>query len=273
MSLKSLGGISLSKLKSKKTHREDRQAMTKPEPSVAIVAGAASGIGAAVAQVLHRKGDIVVACDIHEDLLAKQFENGYPGLEIMSLDVTQANNVLEVIDKVISKYSRIDVLVNTVGITGPTGIAGHVIDVEDFRKTFEVNYFGALHLQNAVLPHMIKQNYGRIMQVASIAGKEGNPNMAPYSSSKAALIGLVKSTAKEVANLGVTINSLAPAVIKTPINDDTPQEVVDYMISKIPMGRMGEVEEVAELIAFVVSPECSFTTGFVFDTSGGRATY
>jgi 3-oxoacyl-[acyl-carrier protein] reductase len=247
--------------------------MRKPERSVAMVVGAASGIGTAVAKVLHRKGDIVIACDINADLLAEEFGNEYPGLETMSLDVTKADNVLEVVKQVVDKHSRLDVLVNTVGITGPTGIAGHTIAIEDFRKTFEVNYFGALNLQNAVLPHMIKQNYGRIMQVASIAGKEGNPNMAPYSSSKAALIGLVKSTAKEVANFGVTINSLAPAVIKTPINDDTPQEVVEYMISKIPMGRMGEVEEVAELIAFTVSPECSFTTGFVFDTSGGRATY
>lgn len=254
------------------TIREGKN-MKNSGPSVVIVAGAASGIGNSVVEVLHRKGDKVIACDINEELLRSKFETAYSGVEVVRLDITNEIEINKVVKGVTERYSRIDALVNTVGITGPTGLAGHTISVDEYKKTFDINFFGALNLQNAVLPYMIKQNYGRIMQVASIAGKEGNPNMAPYSASKAALIGLVKSTAKEVANLGITINSLAPAVIKTPINDDTPQKVVDYMISKIPMGRMGEVEEVAELIAFVISPECSFTTGFVFDTSGGRATY
>jgi 3-oxoacyl-[acyl-carrier protein] reductase len=120
---------------------------------------------------------------------------------------------------------------------------------------------------------MIKAEYGRIMHVASISGKDGNPNMAPYSTSKAAMIGFVKATAKEVATKGVTINSIAPAVVRSPINENTPEEVMKYMISRIPMGRIGEASEAGEMIAFVVSPACSFTTGFVFDLSGGRATY
>ena len=123
------------------------------------------------------------------------------------------------------------------------------------------------------MPQMLEHGYGRIMQIASIAGKEGNPNMGPYASTKAALIGHVKSSAKEVASKGVTINSVAPAVVRSPINDNTAPEVLAYMISRIPMGRIGEPEEVGDLVAFVVSPAASFTTGFVFDLTGGRATY
>jgi len=168
---------------------------------------------------------------------------------------------------------NIDILVNAVGITGPTGNPTHLISLNDFKSTFEINFFGAVSLQSAVTPYMLNSKYGRIVHIASISGKEGNPNMAPYSSSKAALIGLVKSSAKELAKDGITINAVAPAVVRTPLNDNTAPQVLEYMLSKIPMGRMGEPREVGEMVAFIASPECAFTTGFVFDASGGRATY
>jgi 3-oxoacyl-[acyl-carrier protein] reductase len=133
--------------------------------------------------------------------------------------------------------------------------------------------YGAIWLTQAVLPIMKSQKYGRIVQVASIAGKEGNPKMAPYNTSKSGLIGFVKGVAKEVATLGITVNALAPAVIKTPINENTSEEMLKYMVAKIPAGRLGEADEVAEIIAFMASKACSFTTGFTFDISGGRATY
>jgi 3-oxoacyl-[acyl-carrier protein] reductase len=136
-----------------------------------------------------------------------------------------------------------------------------------------VNLYGAIWLTQAVLPIMKSQKYGRIVQVASIAGKEGNPKMAPYNTSKSGLIGFVKGVAKEVATLGITVNALAPAVIKTPINENTSEEMLKYMVAKIPAGRLGEADEVAEIIAFMASKACSFTTGFTFDISGGRATY
>jgi 3-oxoacyl-[acyl-carrier protein] reductase len=136
-----------------------------------------------------------------------------------------------------------------------------------------VNLYGAIWLTQAVLPIMKSQKYGRIVQVASIAGKEGNPKMAPYNTSKSGLIGFVKGVAKEVATLGITVNALAPAVIKTPLNENTSEEMLKYMVVKIPAGRLGEVGEVAEIISFMASKACSFTTGFTFDISGGRATY
>ena len=169
--------------------------------------------------------------------------------------------------------AKIDALVNCAGYPGPTGVLVETINWSDFQKVIEVNLYGAIWLTQAVLPGMKKQKYGRIVQVASIAGKEGNPKMSPYNTAKAGLIGFVKGVAKEVATDGITINSLAPAVIATPININTAKETLDYMISKIPAGRLGEPSEVAEIIAFMGSKACSFTTGFTFDISGGRATY
>jgi len=164
-------------------------------------------------------------------------------------------------------------LINCAGYPGPTGKFVEEINWDDFQKVVAVNLFGAIWLTQSVLPIMKKQKYGRIVQVASIAGKEGNPKMAPYNTAKSGLIGFVKGVAKEVATDGITINALAPAVIATPINVNTAKETLDYMISKIPAGRLGEPSEVAEIIAFMGSKACSFTTGFTFDISGGRATY
>lgn len=150
---------------------------------------------------------------------------------------------------------------------------GDEVDLAEFDAAIAVNLRGALVVSQAALPHLVEHGYGRIAHVASIAGKEGNPSMIGYSASKAGLIGLVKAMAKEYASDGITINALAPAVIRTAFLDEQPQQVIDYMTAKIPMGRVGTIEEVAEMINFMISPACSFTTGFCFDASGGRATY
>ena len=143
----------------------------------------------------------------------------------------------------------------------------------DYLKVLEINLFGTIWLTQSVLPSMKANKYGRIVHIASIAGKEGNPGMSPYNTSKAGLIGYVKGVAKEIATQGITINAIAPAVIRTPINETVSDEIQKYMVSRIPVGRLGEPNEVAELIAFAASKACSFTTGFTFDISGGRATY
>jgi 2-dehydro-3-deoxy-L-rhamnonate dehydrogenase (NAD+) len=173
----------------------------------------------------------------------------------------------------VAALGSLEALVNCAGITGKTNVKGHEVDLADFDAVYRINLRGALVVAQAVLPRMLAQNYGRILQVASIAGKEGNAGMAAYSASKAGLIGLVKSMAKDYAETGVTINALAPAVIQTPLVDALPQATIDYMTAKIPMRRCGTLEEVAAMIAWIVSPACSFTTGFTFDLSGGRATY
>jgi len=168
---------------------------------------------------------------------------------------------------------RIHAVVNCAGITGRTNVKGHEVDLADFDSVYRINLRGALVLSRAVLPAMLAQGYGRVLHVASIAGKEGNAGMAAYSATKAGLIGLVKSIAKDYPETGVTINALAPAVIRTPLVDALPEATVKYMTDKIPMHRCGDLSEVASMIAWIVSPACSFTTGFTFDLSGGRATY
>jgi 3-oxoacyl-[acyl-carrier protein] reductase len=189
------------------------------------------------------------------------------------LDISNQKGISDLVLATVNKDKRIDALINCAGYPGPTGKNVEEINWVDFEKVVTVNLFGAIWLTQAVLPIMKKQKYGRVVQVASIAGKEGNPKMAPYNTAKSGLIGFVKGVAKEVATDGITINALAPAVIATPININTAKETLDYMISKIPAGRLGEPSEVAEIIAFMGSKACSFTTGFTFDISGGRATY
>ena len=163
-------------------------------------------------------------------------------------------------------------LVCSAGITGPT-VPVAEFPVDGFRAVFEVNVFGLFHCNRAVVPGMVAGGYGRIVNIASVAGKEGNPNASAYSASKAAVIGFTKSLGKELAGSGVTVNAVTPAAVRTPIFDQMPQSHIDFMLSKIPIGRFGTVEEMAALIAWAASEECSFTTGAVFDASGGRATY
>ena len=243
---------------------------------VVIVTGAGSGIGRSAAQLIASRGAKVICIDLNLagiDECVDQITKVGGAAESVVLDISNQKNVMEVITTLGNKHKRLDALVNCAGYPGPTGKFVEDITWNDYQKVIEVNLFGAIWLTQAVLPIMKKQKYGRIVQVASIAGKEGNPKMAPYNTAKAGLIGFVKGVAKEVAVDGITINSLAPAVIATPINANTAKETLDYMISKIPAGRLGEPSEVAEIIAFMGSKACSFTTGFTFDISGGRATY
>jgi 3-oxoacyl-[acyl-carrier protein] reductase len=236
------------------------------ENQVIVITGAASGIGKAAAQLIASRGGTVIALDLNKD--------GLTGSEYSyQLDISDQAAVFKVIADIQSKHKRIDALINCAGYPGPTSEFVENIKWPDFEKVIAVNLYGAIWLTQAVLPIMKSQKYGRIAQVASIAGKEGNPKMAPYNTSKSGLIGFVKGIAKEVATSGITVNALAPAVIKTPINENTSQELLDYMIAKIPAGRLGEADEVAEILAFMASKACSFTTGFTFDISGGRATY
>jgi NAD(P)-dependent dehydrogenase (short-subunit alcohol dehydrogenase family) len=249
---------------------------TSYDGQVVIVTGAASGIGKSAAELIASRGAKVVCVDLNQlgvDQTVTSILNLGGKAESAVLDISNQKGISDFISQTFSKDKRIDALINCAGYPGPTGKFVEEINWDDFQKVVAVNLFGAIWLTQSVLPFMKKQKYGRIVQVASIAGKEGNPKMAPYNTAKSGLIGFVKGVAKEVATDGITINALAPAVIATPINVNTAKETLDYMISKIPAGRLGEPNEVAEIIAFMGSKACSFTTGFTFDISGGRATY
>ncbi|MEN9294173.1 MAG: hypothetical protein RIS01_575 [Actinomycetota bacterium] len=249
---------------------------TSYEGQVVVVTGAASGIGRSAAELIASRGAKVICVDLNQlgvdETVASILKLGGKA-ESAVLDISNQKGITDFISQTVSKDKRIDALINCAGYPGPTGKFVEEINWDDFQKVVAVNLFGAIWLTQSVLPIMKKQKYGRIVQVASIAGKEGNPKMAPYNTAKSGLIGFVKGVAKEVATDGITINALAPAVIATPINVNTAKETLDYMISKIPAGRLGEPNEVAEIIAFMGSKACSFTTGFTFDISGGRATY
>ena len=242
---------------------------------VAIVTGGGSGIGAATARLLASRGAQVVIADRDQEageaVAAGIAEAGARAVAVRT-DVANATNVSATVEHARS-LGPVAILVNSAGVTGPLGKKAHELGIDDFDKTLGVNLRGAVLLTLEVLPDMVAAGYGRIVHVASIAGKEGNPGMTPYDASKAGLIGFVKGVAKEYATHGITVNAIAPAVIRGPMAEGEPQETIDYMLSRIPIGRMGEPTEVAETIAFAVSPACSFTTGFVFDASGGRATY
>jgi 3-oxoacyl-[acyl-carrier protein] reductase len=246
------------------------------DPYNVIVMGAASGIGAAASGHLAAKGVRVFGMDRNlagMQALAENLRRDGHAIEASGADITDPASVDAAIADVARKAGQIHGLVNCAGITGATNIKGHEVSLEDFDRVYAINLRGALIVSQAILKHMLPHGYGRILHVASIAGKEGNAGMAAYSATKAGLIGLVKSIAKDYPETGITINALAPAVIRTPMVDALPDATVKYMTDKIPMRRVGELEEAAAMIAWIVSPECSFTTGFTFDLSGGRATY
>lgn len=244
------------------------------ENQVVIVTGAARGIGAATARLVAARGAKVFTFDINRNgLLDLQRDLGLADNQIGTLDIGEQKSIHSNIEAVIKSAGRIDALINTAGIVGPTNVKAEDVKWSDFENTLRVNLFGTIWLTQAVIPHMKEAKYGRIAHVASIAGKEGNPGMSPYNVSKSGMIGFIKGVAKEIAPDGITINALAPAVISTPMNADTSDETLKYMISRIPMGRVGQADEVAEILAFMASAACSFTTGFTFDSSGGRATY
>jgi 3-oxoacyl-[acyl-carrier protein] reductase len=202
--------------------------------------------------------------------IASQFKTE---IEIFPIDITSEEGVKQLIEKTTQRFDRIDILINSAGISGKTNIKSHEVDTNDLRLVFNINFMGSYYTSKHALPIMLKNNYGRILHIASIAGKEGNAGMLAYSASKAAVIGMTKVQGKEYAETGITINALAPTVIQTSLVNKMPSEQVKYMTDKIPMKRCGTLEEVADMALFIVSPQCSFTTGFTFDLSGGRATY
>ena len=234
---------------------------------VAVVTGAASGIGLAIAKRLHDRGAQVALLDLNEaaDIGERAFA--------FTVDLTNETNVENVVNQIGERFGRIDILVNSAGITGRTNIKSHEVTTEDLRSVFEVNFMASFFTARAVLPWMLKRNYGRILHIASVAGKEGNAGMLAYSASKAAVIGMTKVQGKEYAETGITVNALAPAVIRTPMVEAMPEVQVKYMTDKIPMKRCGTLDEIAHMAQFIVSPGTGFTTGFTFDMTGGRATY
>ena len=240
---------------------------------VAIVTGAASGIGLAIAHKLLSEGAQLILMDLNTGMLHQEFDRYKEKAFIFPINVADQALVEKTVAEIILKFQKIDILVNCVGITGITNIHSHEVSSEDLHKVFEVNFMSSFYTSRAVLPHMIAENYGRILHIASISGKEGNAGMLAYSASKAALICMAKVQGKEYADRGITVNALAPAVIKTPLVDKMPEAQVKYMTDKIPMKRCGTLEEAANMAAYIVSRNNSFTTGFTFDLSGGRATY
>lgn len=240
---------------------------------VALITGGASGLGLAIAKELVKGGAMVALLDLVEDSLATAAKEAGGNSLIFPCNVIDENQVNGVIERIADQFGRIDILVNSAGVTGKTNFKSHEVELNDFRFVFEVNVVGSFLTSRAVLPHMLKRNYGRILHIASIAGKEGNAGMVAYSASKAAVIGMTKVQGKEYAETGITINALAPAVIRTQMVDALPDEQVKYMTDKIPMKRCGTLEEIAHMATFIISPGTSFTTGFTFDMTGGRATY
>jgi 3-oxoacyl-[acyl-carrier protein] reductase len=240
--------------------------MNRFKDQVAIVTGAASGLGLAIATKLHAEGAEVALLDLHEKQLG-------PGAVSFAVDLTKEDQVANVVNQIAEKFGRIDILVNSAGVTGTTNIKSHEVETDNLRFVFDVNFMASFFTARAVLPWMLKNNYGRILHIASVAGKEGNAGMLAYSASKAAVIGMTKVQGKEYAESGITVNALAPAVIQTPMVDAMPETQVKYMTDKIPMKRCGTLDEIAHMAAFIVSRETAFTTGFTFDMTGGRATY
>jgi 3-oxoacyl-[acyl-carrier protein] reductase len=231
---------------------------------VALVTGASSGIGAAVASRLRDEGARVASFDLHA--------TAPDGVLAIAGDVSRSADVNAAVARVRAELGLIDVLVCSAGVPGASLPTVEVTD-EEWRRVLGINADGVFFCNRAVIPDMVERGYGRIVNVASIAGKEGNPMAGAYSASKAAVIAMTKAIGKDVARTGVIVNCVAPAVIETPILDGITQEHIDYMVERIPMGRMGEPEEVAALICWLASEECSFSTGATYDISGGRAVY
>jgi len=246
--------------------------MFRLEGHTAVVTGASQGIGAGIADRLVRGGAKVWIAD--RDLGAAQARAGELGEDAaaVELDVTDTASVSGAFNAVHAADGRLDILVNNAGIGGTVAPVWEQSDA-DWAKTIAVNLTGVFYCCRSALPFMIERGYGRIVNIASVAGKEGNPRMVAYSASKAGVIGLTKSVAKETATYDISVNAVTPAVIRTPILDQLTPEQVDYMVERIPRGRTGTVEEVAAVVHFLASPDCSFVTGQVYDASGGRATY
>ncbi len=242
----------------------------------ALVTGAATGIGEAIARRLARAGAHVGVGDIDEGgarAVAESIGAECDGRAVaVEIDITLAESVRGATTRLLARCGRIDILVNNAGIAGRAAPLWEQTD-EDWRRIIDVNMTGVFHCCRAVISHMRERRYGRIVNIASIAGKEGNPNMTGYSATKAAVIAFTKSLAKEVATEGICVNAVSPAVVRTRILDQLTDAQVDYMLERIPMRRTGAPEEIAAVVHFLASPDCSFVTGQCYDASGGRATY
>lgn len=238
----------------------------------ALVTGAATGIGYEVARRIVEEGGNVALVDIN-GARAQESAARLGGRAVgLAADVADEPSIAGAVAEAAGRFGRLDVLVNSAGITGPN-VPLESYGADDWRRVMDVNINGTFFACKAAVPVMRKGGYGRIVNIASIAGKEGNPNASAYSTSKAAVIGLTKSLGKELATTEIRVNAVTPAAVKTEIFAQMTQAHIDFMLSKIPVGRFGLVEEVASLVCWLASRECSFSTGAVFDVSGGRATY
>ena len=242
--------------------------MKRFEGQNAIVTGGSSGIGAAISERLATEGAKVIIWDIQ----LPDNKQKHARIDYIDVDVSDWQSIQTAIERSRKLIDKLDILVCSAGITGPNQTAWEY-NISDWRNVFAINVNGTFFCNKICIPLMLENGFGRIINIASIAGKEGNPNASAYSSSKAAVIGLTKSLGKELANHPITVNCVTPAAVKTSIFDQMSQEHIDYMLSKIPMGRFGQPEEISSLVCWLASAECSFTTGSVFDISGGRATY
>jgi len=241
---------------------------------IAVITGGARGIGFATVGRFLASGATVLIWDRDQAAIDAALETAAAGARLSgrAVDVTQSGEVAAAAKAAVEAQGKVDILVNNAGIAGPTKKTWEYGD-EEWQAVVDLNLTGVFNCCRALVPQMLGHGYGRIVSIASIAGKEGNPNAAAYSATKAAVIGLTKSLGKELAETGILVNCITPAAIRTAIFDQISQQHVDYMLSKIPMARLGLVEEAAAMIAWLASEDCSFSTGAVFDLSGGRATY
>src|SRR5580704_14313516 len=237
----------------------------------AVITGGASGLGKVVAHRIAREGGGVALWDVNRAALDAARAD-MAGVHIAEVDVSDHAAVARAAKEAYEKFGHIDILVNSAGITGAT-VPVQDFPIDSWHRTLAINVNGVFFACREVIPYMLKSGYGRIVNVASVAGKEGNPNASAYSASKAAVIGFTKSLGKELATKGIVANAITPATFNSPILEQLPQSQIDYMLSKIPMGRIGDVHETAAMICFMASEECSFTTASTFDTSGGRTTF
>ena len=235
----------------------------------AVITGGAAGLGFAIAQRMLASGATVTLWDRDEVALAGAAKALGAGVQTVQVDVTRHDSVVQAVAQTAPK---VDALVNSAGITGPnTPLVNYPVDA--WNQVMQVNINGIFHCCREIVPLMQRADYGRIVNIASVAGKDGNPNASAYSTSKAAVIGLTKSLGKELASTGIRVNCVTPAAVKTAIFDQMTPEHIQFMLSKIPMGRFGQPEEIAAMVAWLCTEDCSFSTAAVFDLSGGRATY
>ena len=238
----------------------------------AIITGGASGLGYAISERMIASGAMVTWWDVNTEVMANAAKTINSDVHCEKVDVTQHTSVIAALARTIQKRGKVDILVNSAGITGPNmKLADYPSDA--WAQVININLNGTFHCCRELTAHMQGNSYGRIVNIASVAGKEGNPNASAYSASKAAVIALTKSLGKELANSGVLVNCVTPAAVKTAMFDQMTPEHIAFMLSKIPMGRFGKTDEVAAMVSWLCTEDCSFATGAVFDLSGGRSTY